>query len=166
MNKTVLLVEDFDNDVILMRRFWKKEGLTDQLQVASDGQQALDYLAGRHPFTNREQHPLPCLVLLDLKLPRVMGLDVLIWIRSQAALKTLPVIVLSTSALGSDVDQAYALGANAFLVKPADVVQLADMVRSLRDFWLGVNRFPGQSPSPRRPAPARHVGQALGVPAA
>ncbi len=166
MTKTVLLVEDFENDVILMRRFWKREGVTDRLHVASDGQQALDYLSGQHPYSNRDEHPLPCLVLLDLKLPRVMGLDVLTWIRAQPSLKTLPVIVLSTSALGNDVEQAYALGANAFLVKPADVAQLADLVRSLRDFWLGANRFPGQSSTLRETVIAKFVTQPLSAPPA
>ncbi|HZQ45776.1 MAG TPA: response regulator, partial [Verrucomicrobiae bacterium] len=141
MNKTVLLVEDFENDIILMRRFWKKEGVKNQLHVVTDGRQALDYLAGKGPFSDREQFPLPCLVLLDLKLPHVMGLDVLAWIRTQSPFETLPVLILSTSSLGSDIDQAYRLGANAYLVKPADVAKLAELVRLIRDFWLGANHF-------------------------
>lgn len=154
MNKTVLLVEDFENDVILMRRFWKKERVPEQLHVASDGQQALDYLAGREPFSNRDAYPIPSLILLDLKLPRVMGLDVLAWIRAQPHLETIPVIVFSTSALGNDVDQAYSRGANAFLVKPADVKQLSDIVRLIREFWLGINHFPRPAVPGSKSAPA------------
>ena len=90
----------------------------------------------------REKYPLPCLVLLDLKLPHVMGMDVLAWIRNQPAWKTLPVLVLTSSALQSDVDQAYQLGANAFVVKPSGIYQLAELIRLIRDFWLGANQFP------------------------
>jgi CheY-like chemotaxis protein len=142
MNGTVLLVEDLDNDVVLMRRAWRLEGVKNPLHAVSDGRQALDYLAGAGEFSNRQQHPLPRLVLLDLKLPYVMGLDVLKWIRGQDILRTLPVLVLTTSALQQDIDQAYLLGANAFLVKPSGVAQLAELVRLIRDFWLGANYFP------------------------
>ncbi|MDB6112596.1 MAG: response regulator receiver protein [Pedosphaera sp.] len=142
MNRTVLLVEDLENDIILMRRSWKLEGVKSQLQAVSDGRQALDYLAGEGEFLDRDKHPLPCLVLLDLKLPYVMGLEVLKWIRAQNGLESLPVLVLTTSALQRDIDEAYKLGANAFLVKPSGVAQLAELVRLIRDFWLGANCFP------------------------
>lgn len=149
MSRTVLLVEDLENDIVLMRRAWKLEGVKAELRVASDGQQALNYLAGEGEYSDREKHPLPCLVLLDLKLPYVMGLDVLKWIRGQDRLKRLPVLVLTTSALQRDIDGAYGLGANAFLVKPSGVGELAELVRLIRDFWLGANYFPqigGASP--------------------
>lgn len=160
MNKIVLLVEDTANDIVLMRRAWKKEQVNARLEVVTDGQAALHYLDGKGQYSNREQFPLPCMVLLDLKLPYIMGMEVLAWIRAQSCFKTLPVIILSTSALGSDVDQAYQLGANAYLVKPSDVAQLTEIVRLIRDFWLCANHFSrchieGQQSAEKEPMPAQ-----------
>ncbi|HZV34142.1 MAG TPA: response regulator [Verrucomicrobiae bacterium] len=142
MNPAVLLVEDLENDVFLVKRSWKIEAVPAALHVVMDGKAAVSYLAGDGEFADRKIHPFPCLVLLDLKLPRLRGLDVLAWIRSQESCKTLPVLVLTSSALQSDVDQAYQLGANAFLVKPSDIHELDNLVRLIRDFWLRANHFP------------------------
>ncbi len=142
LNRTVLLVEDFENDVVLMWRSWKMEAVPAGLQVVTDGQQALDYLAGNGEFSNREKFPLPCLMLLDLKLPHVSGMEVLKRVRTETALKALPVLVLTTSGLERDVIEAYQCGANAFLIKPSSVRDLAMLVRLIRDFWLGVNQLP------------------------
>lgn len=142
MNSAVLLVEDLENDIFLVKRSWKIEGVKAALHAVMDGKQAVAYLAGEGEFADRKKHPFPCLVLLDLKLPRMRGLDVLAWIRSQESCKTLPVLVLTSSALQSDVDQAYQLGANAFLVKPSDIHELDHLVRLIRDFWLRMNQFP------------------------
>jgi CheY-like chemotaxis protein len=135
-NGTVLLVEDFDNDVILLQRFWRLEEVGNPLEIVADGQQALDYLAGRREFANRTEHPVPRLVLLDLKLPLVGGLEILKWMRSQPELQNLPVLVISTSGLRRDVDEAYRLGTNGFVVKPSKVADLRQLVRWIRDFWL------------------------------
>jgi CheY-like chemotaxis protein len=108
------------------------------IQVASDGQEAINYLQGAGKFADRDQFPLPCLVLLDLKLPYVMGLDVLKWIRAQFG-AGLAVVILTASGQDGDIATAYRLGANAFLTKPSEANKLQDMVRAIKDFWLTHN---------------------------
>ena len=149
MTKTILLVEDEESDVFFMRQAMQKAGVLNPLQVASDGQQAIDYLKGAGKFANRVEFPLPCLVLLDLKLPRVMGLDVLKWIREQPGAATI-VVILTSSKEEADVATAYRLGANGYLVKPSDVSQLTDMAKSIKDFWLTYNICPAESSIPTR----------------
>jgi CheY-like chemotaxis protein len=138
----ILHVEDREDDVYLLHYAFKRAGITHPVQVAVDGQAAIDYLSGAGPFADRERFPSPCLVLLDLKLPQKMGLEVLQWIRSQPALKTLIVIVLTSSIHEGDVRSAYELGANAFLVKPSDTDTLADICRAIKHFWLTYNTPP------------------------
>jgi CheY-like chemotaxis protein len=138
----LLLVEDMEPDVFFMQRAWKRAVIANPLHVVGDGQEALEYLSGTGKFAHRTEFPMPGLVLLDLKIPRVLGLDVLKWIREQTALKTLPVIILTSSHDESDVEKAYQLGANSFLVKPHSPDQLADMVKSFRDYWLKHNHPP------------------------
>jgi CheY-like chemotaxis protein len=148
---TILQVEDDTNDVFLLKHAMKKAGMANPMQVASDGQEAMDYLKGVGKFADREQFPLPGLVLLDLKLPYVMGLDVLKWIRQRP--ETAPVvIILSASAEEEDIATAYALGANAFLTKPSEAGKLEGMVRAIKDFWLTHNTLPHQSGEQRAPA--------------
>jgi CheY-like chemotaxis protein len=127
--------------VFFLEHAMRKLGLAAPIQVASDGQQAIDYLKGTGKFADREEFPLPCLVLLDLKLPRVMGLDVLKWIRQQPG-PALVVIVLTASAEDADIATAYRLGANAFLTKPSESGKLEEMVKALHDFWLTHNTLP------------------------
>ena len=134
--QTILYVEDEENDIIFMRHAWEQAGLAGSLQVATDGEQALKYFSGEGQYANREAHPLPCLVLLDLKLPRLSGLEVLKWIREHPALYTLRVLILSSSNQLLDIHKAYARGANAFLVKPSNVHDLVAMAASVKDFWL------------------------------
>lgn len=140
MSRPILLVEDDENDVTFMKMAFKKVGVTDPVKVAAHGQEALDYLQGTGKFAKREDFPLPCLVLLDLKLPYVMGLGVLKWIREQPELESTVVIVLSASSENRDIETAYQLGANAYLVKPADLDKLYLMVKAIKDFWLTHNR--------------------------
>ena len=116
--RTILQVEDDPNDVFLLQHAMKKVGLLNPIQVATDGQQAIDYLKGAGKFAEREEFPLPCLVLLDLKLPHVMGLNVLKWIRQQPG-APLVVVMLTASGEDADIATAYRLGANAFLTKPS-----------------------------------------------
>ena len=125
----------------------QKAGVANPLQVASDGQQAIDYLQGAGKFADRQRFPLPCLILLDLKLPHVMGLDVLKWIRQQQG-ESLVVIILTASAEPSDIAAAYRLGANAFLIKPAGSHNLDAMVKALSDFWIAHNTGPVKLNSP------------------
>lgn len=131
---TILLVEDDDNDVLLLQRAFRKAGLTHALQTVSDGEQAVAYLSGEAPFDDREKYPFPTLMLTDLKMPRKSGHEVLAWLRQQekSEIKNLPVIVLTSSRLTDDVDQAYDLGATSYMAKPSgDFDGLAQMVKNL-----------------------------------
>ncbi|MDF3056154.1 MAG: two-component system response regulator [Rariglobus sp.] len=147
MTKLILLVEDDENDVFLLTRALKKAGIENSLQVADDGRQALDYVEGCGRFSNRAEFPLPYLVLLDLKLPQVKGLDVLKRIRELAG-RSLIVVVLSASSNETDIAEAYRLGANAYLCKPANFEGLVEMVRAINDFWLKFNLSYGVNNSP------------------
>lgn len=139
---TILLVEDDPNDVLLVKRAFRKANLENPLQVASDGEAAVAYLAGQGNFVDRERFPLPAVVLLDLKLPRKSGLEVLVWLREQADLKCLPVVVLTSSGEAGDVNRAYELGANSYLVKPVAFENLLNMVKALHTYWLTLNVYP------------------------
>jgi two-component system response regulator len=153
---TILQVEDDPNDVFLLEHAMKKAGVANPIQVASDGRQAIDYLEGTGKFADRIKYPLPCLTLLDLKLPYVMGLEVLKWIREQPG-TALVVIILSASAEDGDIEAAYRLGANAFLTKPSDANKLEDMVKAIKDFWLTQNTLP---PEPHAEAEPPDRGRA------
>jgi two-component system response regulator len=144
MPKIILHVEDDENDVLLIQHALKKAGILEPVQVASDGHLAIDYFEGSGKFADRVKFPLPSLVLLDLKLPHVPGLDVLKWIRQQAGVLT-PVVILSSSEHEDDIASAYKLGANAYLVKPSDSSRLAEMARSIKDFWLIQNTMPSDA---------------------
>jgi len=150
---TILLVEDEVNDVLLITKTLNKAGVNSLIQVARDGQEALDYLTGEGQFVNREKYPLPCLVLLDLKLPRVMGLEVLRRLDQRRNFRRLVVIVLTSSQQPEDIDTAYDLGAKAYLVKPSGIDQLEPMARAIKDFWLTQNRPPASSPALEKPSP-------------
>ena len=141
MTGTILLVEDEENDVFFMQQAMKTAGVLNPIRVASDGRQAIDYFKGTGKFVNREEFPLPYLVLLDLKLPHMMGLDVLKWIRQESEVSAI-VVVLTSSKEEADIATAYRLGANGYLVKPPDVNQLTDMAKSIKDFWLTQNTSP------------------------
>ena len=143
---TILQVDDDANDVFLLQHAMKKVGVTNPVQVVNDGQQAIDYLDGAGKFADRERFPFPCLVLMDLKLPYVMGLDVLRWVRDQPEMPLL-VVMLTASAEDADIAEAYRLGANAFLTKPSEASKLEDMVRAIKTFWLTHNTLP---PDPLR----------------
>ena len=142
--KLILQVDDDPNDVFLLQHAMTNAGVTNPIQVATDGQQAIDYLSGSGKFADRKEFPLPCLVLLDLKLPHVMGLDVLKWIREQRG-PALVTIILSASAEDADIAAAYRLGANAFLTKPSEASKLEAMAKAIKDFWLTHNTLPQES---------------------
>ena len=136
---TILLVEDNPDDVFFMQRAFKTAELTNPLHVAEDGQEAIDYLSGSGRFADRDAYPEPCLVLLDLKLPRKNGHEVLSWLRTQPEFARMIVIALTTSREPRDIHEAYRLGVNAYLVKPTSPTQLVEMLRAVRDFWMGHN---------------------------
>ena len=151
--KIILQVDDDANDVFLLQHAMKKVGLTNPVQVVSDGQEAIDYLNGSGKFADREEFPYPALLLMDLKLPYVMGLDVLRWIRAQSR-TPLMIVMLTASAEQADITEAYRLGANAFLTKPSEASKLEDMVRAIQAFWLTHNTPPPE-PSPESSRPRR-----------
>jgi CheY-like chemotaxis protein len=136
LSQTILLVEDFGDDVFAMERALAEANITNPLQVVTDGQQALDYLSGIGPYADRTRYPLPFIMFLDLKLPFVDGFEILAWIRQEAALKSIIVIVMTGSAESRDQDKAYALGARSYLVKPPTAETLHGIFESLKSFWL------------------------------
>lgn len=138
-SKIILLVEDNPSDVGLTQRALAKSHVANELVVAEDGQEALDYLFGAGAYAGREVTELPALVLLDLKLPRVDGLQVLRQIRADERTSRLPVVILTTSREEQDVAQSYDLGANSYIRKPVDFTQFAQAVEHLGLYWLVLN---------------------------
>ena len=139
---TILLVEDDPNDVFLIQRAFRKANLANPIQVMKDGEAAVQYLSGQEPYADRDRYPLPMLMLLDLKLPRRSGLEVLEWLKQQPKLKRLPVVVLTSSREHTDLNRAYDLGANSYLVKPVAFDSLLNMVQTLNQYWLIINESP------------------------
>ena len=144
--KTILQVDDDPNDVFFLQKAMKKMEVMNPAQVATDGQEAIDYVQGVGKFADRAKFPFPSLVLLDLKLPYVTGLEVLRLIRQECR-RLLPVIMLSASAQEADIVTAYRLGANAFLCKPSEARKFEEMVKAIKDFWLTCNTLPEESSS-------------------
>lgn len=145
----LLLAEDDENDIFLLQRALSEAHVDNPLFVARDGQEAIEYLSGAGKFANREHYPVPCLFILDLKMPRKTGMEVLQWLRQQPALQALPVIILSSSAQRHDIDRAYELGANAFVVKPGGIQERAALARVIKDFWLNFNQPPSFCATPQ-----------------
>ncbi|MEC4818579.1 MAG: response regulator [Scytonema sp. PMC 1069.18] len=141
-NSTILLVEDEPTDVFLTQRAFHKAKISHPLQVVEDGDAAIDYLSGNGDYGNREQYPLPILILLDLKLPRCSGLEVLEWLKQQPHLKRLPVVVLTSSNITDDVNQAYDLGVNSYIVKPVGFNHLLTVISCINEYWLVLNEKP------------------------
>lgn len=142
INGSILYAEDDENDVVLVKMAFKRAGITNPLEVVIDGKQAIDYLAGTGPYADRQRYPLPGLVLLDLKLPRQSGLDVLAWMRQQPALKRLVAIVFTSGLDAGEIGRAYDLGANSFIAKPADLEDRLKMAQALKAWWLERNQVP------------------------
>ena len=132
---TILLVEDEPSDVFLMQRALKAAQIPNPLQVATDGQQAIDYLSGVGPCADRARFPIPSIIFLDLKLPYKNGFEVLEWIRSQPHLQLSLVMILTSSSEERDIAQGYKLGARTFLVKPPNAGMLTELMLSLKNFW-------------------------------
>lgn len=138
----VLLADDNPQDVLLAQRAFKKASVDCSLAVVTDGDDAVAYLAGTGKYGDRKVHPLPVLMLLDIKMPRRSGLDVLQWSRAQPHLKQLTMVMLTSSNESEDVKKAYELGANSFLVKPVAFSDLLEMVKALQIYWLTLNQRP------------------------
>jgi CheY-like chemotaxis protein len=138
----ILLVEDSPDDALLIQRAFRKANLANPVQLVRDGEEAVAYLSGAAPFADRARFPLPVFMLLDLKLPRRSGLEVLAWVRQESAVKRLPVVVLTSSRESVDVNRAYDLGVNSYLTKPVGFEALIEMVKNVNLYWLVLNENP------------------------
>ncbi|MBP9113024.1 MAG: response regulator [Polyangiaceae bacterium] len=142
MHKVILLVEDNPTDEKLTLRAFSKSGVSNEIVVTRDGVEAIDYLFATGPHAGRDTSTLPALVLLDLKLPLIDGLEVLRRIRSDERTRLLPVVVLTASKEEEDLVKSYALGANAYVRKPVDFVEFVHAAKTLGLFWLLLNETP------------------------
>jgi CheY-like chemotaxis protein len=132
---TVLLVEDDLNDIFLVKRAFKRANLANPLQVVTDGCEAVQYLIGEGKYADRRQYPMPHLIVMDIKMPRKTGLEVLEWIKKDGFLKRISVVIVSSSDQPSDINRAYELGANAYMVKPVDFQAVQDLFQSIIRYW-------------------------------
>jgi CheY-like chemotaxis protein len=143
-NFTMLLFEDDDNDAFLLQRALKKADINNPVQRVRDGQEGIDYLSGVGQYRDRSQFPFPRVVLLDLKMPRKSGMEVLEWMKSHPEFKVIPTIIFTASKEQQDVARSYGLGANCFVTKPSKFEDLEHLVRILHEFW-GLCEKPGQT---------------------
>lgn len=132
----ILLAEDTEDDVLLIKRAFARGGVRQPIYVVHDGEEAIWYLKGEGKFSNRDEYPLPDLLLLDLKMPIMDGFQVLRWVRQQPNLVALRILVLTSSDSLRDVNLAYKLGANSFLVKPLEFENYAQLGKLIQDYWL------------------------------
>jgi CheY-like chemotaxis protein len=142
MPTTILVAEDDAEDAFLLERAFARAGVGARMDFVHDGAEAIEYLRGDDRFKDRKAHPLPHLMLLDLKMPKVDGFDVLRWLQNQPGLKRLVVTVLSSSTEPRDINLAYDLGAKSYLVKPSVSDDLFDLVRRIQSYWCEVNQPP------------------------
>lgn len=156
----ILLVEDDETDVLLLQRALKEAGVNNPVTVARDGEEGIEELSRRE---YQEQDYIPLLAILDLKMPRRNGLEMLKWIRQQPALRCLPVFMFSSSAHREDVERAYAAGANAFLVKPSATAERLRVAALIRD-WLQMNQAPLAATEGLKSAMAFHAARGIGIP--
>jgi CheY-like chemotaxis protein len=132
----ILLVEDNPDELRIIEHVFKEARIANFLEHVSSAEEAIAYLSGTGKYADRHVHPLPCLVLLDLKLPGATGFDVLNWVRAHPILRKLAVVVLTHSGEKADIDRAYGLGANSYLVKPLDLDELRGIVKAINAYWV------------------------------
>ena len=138
----LLLAEDREDDIVLLRKAFAKANLLNPVHIVRDGAEVLAYLTGEGKYANRAEFPLPDLLLLDLAMPKMNGFEVLTWIRQQPNLRALRVVVLTSSDRIQDVNLAYQLGANSFIVKPMDFEQFVEVSRAVKGYWLWLSKAP------------------------
>jgi len=138
----ILLVEDSAEDLELLRRFFAKAGLRKPLQAVPDGVEAMSYLLGRGKYADRATYPEPNILLIDINMPRVNGLELMTWLRTQPDFEHLVVIALSGSAEQDEIDRAYQMGANSYLLKPASAAELERVIKAFCDYWVCSNYPP------------------------
>jgi CheY-like chemotaxis protein len=141
----ILIAEDDDNDVFLIKRALHQAQFDNPLQVVATGDEAIAYLKGEGSFSDRDKYPVPALILLDLKMPRKNGFEVLAWLRQHPEFNSLPVVVLTSSQESADINRAYALGAHSYLVKPANYLSLVDMINRLKEYFKFTSQSVGTS---------------------
>jgi len=151
--RVILLAEDREDDIVLITKAFSRAWIDNPMHVVRDGEEAINYLAGKGKYAIRSEYPLPTLLLLDLKMPRADGFDVLQWIRTQPSLSNLVVVVLTSSEDIRDVNRAYQLGANSFLIKPMDFENAKALAEMIRDYWLRANK-PPHTIRPGQPTPS------------
>ena len=139
---TILLVEDTPSDAALIRRGFDKTNVLNPIVWVKNGQEALAYLSGLGQYGDRIRYPLPALILLDLDLPEMTGFELLQWKRTQPYVRRIPVVVLTIDKATSAINAAYDLGANSYLVKPGDPEEIMRIVKSIQEYWLGLNQPP------------------------
>jgi len=132
---TILLVEDEENDAKLVQMAFKKNNIVNPVQWARDGLEAIAYLNGDGAYADRNQHPFPEVLILDLKMPRMGGLELLTWIREHPEFRVIPTIIMTSSRQHSEIEKAYNLGANTYMIKPSSFEELAKNVKLIHDYW-------------------------------
>lgn len=145
---TILIVEDQPDDVFLLKRALTREGINNPVHVVHDGKEAVDYFQGAGEFSDRSRFPFPSVIFSDLKMPRMDGFEVLEWLRNHPECSVIPIIILTSSKLEADIRKAYALGANAYLVKPSGLDELQAIVRDTYNFWSRCEKPPVPRPAP------------------
>lgn len=134
-NYTILIVEDDPNDVLFLKRALKKNEIHNPICTLSDGEEAISYLSGLGKYADRGAHPFPRVIILDLKMPRKSGLEVLEWLKEHPQYRVIPTIVLTSSKLNEDVVKAYGLGANSYMVKPSNFDDLQRLMKAAHEYW-------------------------------
>lgn len=138
----ILLVEDTSVDAILLQRAFERLQISNPVHHVRDGEQALDYLLSLHEAEPQDLSPVPALIIMDIKLPKLDGLSVLQNLKQHDSLKKIPVVMLTTSSQTKDIDIAYEYGANSYLVKPIKFSDFVDTVTTIKEYWLEQNKFP------------------------
>jgi two-component system, response regulator len=163
MEHNYLIAEDDQDTQVLIRRAFKQADIAAPLFFTGDGQQTIDYLAGHGPYADRTRFPDPALLLLDLKMPFKDGFDVLRWTRAQPRLRKLVVIMFSGSSLDQDVEEAFELGVNSFVMKPVSFSELLQVLLAIHHYWFGCNHFPQRDEGASIPRETRFIVSAREV---
>jgi len=160
MEPVILLIDDSENDSMLLDYAFKKAGLAHPLRVVRDGVDAISYLLGRGAFSDRVEYPLPDILLIDLNMPRLNGLELLAWLKTQPDLQHLTVVVLTGSARKEEINIAYQMGAKSYLVKPSQSQTMQRLIDSFFQYWVVHNHPPDPAPSADLPPEsARTLGR-------
>jgi len=150
----ILLVEDCPDDLLLLQRFFSKAGLRNPVQSVPDGVEAMSYLLGRGPYADRKAYPEPNILLIDINMPRVNGLELMSWLRTQPDFEHIVAIALSGSAEQDEINRAYQMGANSYLLKPSASAELEKVINAFYQYWICSNHLPRIGAAVERPTAA------------